>query len=224
MNIKIIRVFTIIISVSILLISANSIAQGPDIKRNLDQRVITFLEKHRGTWVDLNIPMSDGKILYNLIINNGYKNALEIGTSTGLSAIYMAWALSKTGGKLITIEIDNERYQKAISNFKEAGLSEDIDARLADAHELVKTLKGPFDFVFCDADKDWYTNYFIAINPKLKIGGCYTAHNVSDRHWGGGEGTEKFYAYIKKLPYMDTSVDESGGGISISFKRAPIVK
>jgi len=145
--------------------------------------------------------------------------ALDIGTSTGLSAIYMAWALSKTGGKLFTIEIDKGRYQEALANFKEAGLTDYIDARLADAHDLVKTLKGPFDFVFCDADKDWYTNYFIDINPKLEEGGCYTAHNVSSRGWRGGEGTEKFYTFIKTLPYMETTVDESGSGILISYKK-----
>ncbi len=54
----------------------------------------------------MNVPLSDGKILYDLIVKNNYKNAVEIGTSTGHSAIWMAWALSKTGGKLITIEID----------------------------------------------------------------------------------------------------------------------
>ena len=209
----------ITICVFFLLCPAHSVSQEPGINGNLDERVRTFLEKRRGTWVDLNIPMSDGKILYNLIIKSRYKKALEIGTSTGLSSIYIAWALSKTGGKLITIEIDRGRYRKALANFEEAGLADYIDARLADAHDLVKTLKGPFDFVFCDADKDWYKNYFIDINPKLEAGGCYTAHNVSSKGWGGGEGTEKFYNYIKSLPYMETSVDESGGGISISYKK-----
>ncbi len=44
----------------------------------------------------------------------------------------------------------------------------------------LKELKGPFDFVFSDADKDWYKNYFIDVDPKLKVGGCFTAHNISD--------------------------------------------
>ena len=104
-------------------------------------------------------------------------------------------------------------------NFKEAGLADYIDARLADAHDLVKELKGPFDFVFCDADKEWYKNYFIDVNPKLEVGGCYTAHNVSTRRGWGGAGTKEFYDYIRKLPHMETTVDESGGGLSISYKK-----
>ena len=184
----------------------------------LDEKVRMFLETRKGTWYDWNIPYSDGKILYDLVLKNKYKKAIEIGTSTGLSAIWIAWALSKTGGKLITIEIDEGRYKKALANFKEAGLSEFIDARLADAHDLVKKLNGPFDFVFSDADKDWYKNYFIALAPKLEVGGCFTAHNASNT---GSKGIREFIDYIKGLPNFKTTIDTtSSAGISISYKIA----
>ena len=184
----------------------------------LEEKVRTFLEDRRGTWHDWNIPYSDGKILYDLVIENRYTRAVEIGTSTGLSAIWIAWALSKTGGKLITIEIDEGRYQRALANFKEAGLSEYIDARLADAHELVKQLEGPFDFVFSDADKDWYKNYFIDLAPKLAVGGCFTAHNASNTAM---TGIREFLEHVKGLPNFKTTVDTaSRAGISVSCKIA----
>jgi predicted O-methyltransferase YrrM len=164
----------------------------------------------------------DGKLLYDIIIKNNYKSALEIGTSTGHSGIWIAWALSKTGGKLVTIEIDERRHRQAVQNFRDAGLSEFIDARLADAHQLVKELKGPFDFVFSDADKDWYKNYFIDIDPKLKVGGCFTAHNVSERGrgYGGYGGQAQFLTYVRSLPNYETTVNSAGGGVSISYKKA----
>ncbi len=184
----------------------------------LDEKVRMFLENRKGTWHDWNVPYSDGKILYDLVIKNKYKKAIDIGTSTGLSAIWIAWALSKTGGKLITIEIDEGRHKKALANFREAGLSEYIDARLADAHELVEELKGPFDFVFSDADKDWYKNYFIALAPKLEVGGCFTAHNATNI---GSEGIREFIDYVKDLPNFKTTIDTtSRAGISISYKIA----
>jgi caffeoyl-CoA O-methyltransferase len=185
---------------------------------SLDEKVKKFLENHRKEWIDWNVSEADGKVLYDLIIRNKYKKALEIGTSTGHSAIWIAWALSKTGGKLITIEIDESRHETALANFTEAGLSDYIDARLADAHELVKELEGPFDFVFSDADKGWYKNYFIALAPKLEVGGCFTAHNVLRRHWGGiGE----FLDYVEGLSNFETTIDQSSReGISISYKRA----
>ncbi len=203
----------------VFLLPADLLSRGLGKRTDLDQKVITFLEKRQGSWHDLNVPASDGKILYDLIIKNKYRKALEIGTSTGHSTIYIAWALSKTGGKVTTIEIDEKRYRQALANFREAGLSEYIDARLADAHQLVKELPGPFDFVFCDADKDWYKRYFIDLYPKLETGGCYTAHNVSGRSWGMGEGTKEFLDYVKSLRSLKTTVDQSGGGLSISYKQ-----
>lgn len=188
---------------------------------DLDSRVEKFLGSRGGTWHDMNVPASDGKLLYDTILKNNYKSALEIGTSTGHSAIWIAWALSKTGGKLITVEIDEDRYRTAVRNFEEAGLSQYIDARLADAHELVPKLEGPFDFVFSDADKDWYTKYFIAVSPKLSVKGCFTAHNVRESGWGSGGGTGEFLRYIKNRPNYNTTVNSDGAGVSISYKTDP---
>jgi predicted O-methyltransferase YrrM len=188
---------------------------------NIDEKVRKFLSENSGRWYDMNIPTSDGQLLYDIIVKNNYKSALEIGTSTGHSGIWIAWALSKTGGKLITIDIDESRHNTALENFRKAGLSDYIDARLADAHQLVKELKGPFDFVFSDADKDWYKNYFIDVNPKLKVGGCFTAHNISDRGGRGGYGGQsEFLSYIRSLPNYVTTVNSNGGGVSISYKKS----
>jgi caffeoyl-CoA O-methyltransferase len=198
-------------------------SQAAEKERLIDQKVKTFLDKMRNRWRDFNVPEEDGKILYEIIVQNKYKRALELGTSTGHSAIWIAWALSKTGGKLITIEINEGRYTRALANFKEAGLNEYIDARLADAHQLVNELPGPFDFIFIDADKDWYTNYAKALIPKLEPGGCLTAHNVEEPgpvHRGGyWAGTEEYYKYIKGLPEFETGIHpQSRAGIAISYK------
>ncbi|NND80420.1 MAG: methyltransferase, partial [Maribacter sp.] len=179
----------------------------------LDKKVKDFLDSKEGQWYDLNVPSSDGQLLYDIIVQNGYTQALEIGTSTGHSTIWIAWALSKTGGKLITIEIDEARHKEALVNFKKAGLSSYIDARLADAHALVKELDGPFDFVFSDADKGWYINYFKNVAPKLTTGGCFTAHNVrssSSRSYGTGA----YLDYVQKLTNFTTTVDNSGRGLA----------
>jgi predicted O-methyltransferase YrrM len=204
----------------LLTFAAPCYSQDAEKERLMDQRVRKFLDKMKGRWRDLNVPEEDGKILYEIVLQNKYKKALEIGTSTGHSAIWIAWALSKTGGKLITIEIDEGRYRQALANFKEAGLSEYIDARIADAHDLVNELTGPFDFVFIDADKEWYTNYAKALISKLEPGGCMTAHNV-ERGRFGMRGTREYYEYMKSLPAFDTSIHPmSQAGVAISYKKA----
>jgi predicted O-methyltransferase YrrM len=192
-------------------------AQGPAASP-LDERVRAFLAKRQGTWRDLNVPTADGQVLHDLIVKHRFKRALEIGTSTGHSGIWIAWALSKTGGRLTTIEIDRRRHTEALANFKEAGVDSYIDARLGDAHELTRTLPGPWDFVFSDADKDWYTNYLSAVWPKVVPGGCFTAHNVSMR----GSGISEFLAALDRLPDGKTTIDRSSGaGLSITCKGGP---
>jgi predicted O-methyltransferase YrrM len=183
--------------------------------KDLDVRVKAFLDRSRGEWRDLNVPYEDGQVLHDLIVAKGFKHGLEIGTSTGHSAIWIAWAMSKTGGKLVTIEIDKKRHETATRNFEAAGVSAYVDARLADAHELVKELPGPFDFVFSDADKDWYTQYFKDVDSKLQVGGCFTAHNVLQSM----SGIREFLEHVKSRPNYQTTIDRtSGSGISISCK------
>jgi predicted O-methyltransferase YrrM len=183
----------------------------------LDAQVRAFLDRHRGTWRDLNVPESDGRLLYDLVLKHGFTRALEIGTSTGHSGIWIAWALSKTGGKLVTIEIDARRHRQALDNFKEAGLAAYVDARLGDAHRLVPALEGPFDFVFSDADKEWYTNYFQSVWPKVQPGGCFTAHNVAS---ASQRGIREFLEHLKTIADGTTTIDtRSSAGVSITCKR-----
>ena len=133
--------------------------------------------------------------------------------------VWIAWALSKTGGTLITIELDEDRYHKAVSNFEKAGLSKYIIPRLGNAHNLVKELEGPFDFVFSDADKNWYINYFKDLSPKIEPGGCFAAHNVRPPGRKGMPGTQKYLKYVMGLEDYETKVDNSGGGVAISYKK-----
>lgn len=185
---------------------------------DLDAKVRRFLDANRGQWREMNVPAVDGQTLHDIILERKYTRALEIGTSTGHSGTWIAWALSKTGGKLITIDIDERRHRQAVANFETAGLSTFIDARLGDAHAIVPALAGPFDFVFSDADKDWYKNYFVAVLPKLQVGGCYVTHNVSAGRRRGG-GSDDYLAYLLSVPNLETTVDTRGGGMAISYKK-----
>jgi caffeoyl-CoA O-methyltransferase len=192
---------------------------GPAVARQdksspIDATVTRFLDQHRGSWRDLNVPEADGRALYDLVLKNNTKRALEIGTSTGHSGIFIGWALSKTGGKLITVEIDEGRHKEALGHFKEAGVAAFIDARLGDAHVLVPKLDGPFDFVFIDADKEWYTDYAKAVLPKLTVGGLLTAHNVSP-YGGRRQMSGDFYSWIKSQPNLDTTFS---AGVMVSRK------
>jgi len=186
--------------------------------QSLDDRVREFLEAQKGRWRQENVTETDGRLLYDLILKRGYTRALEIGTSTGHSGIWQAWALSKTGGSLVTVEIEEFRHLTAVRNFRSAGLDAWIDARLGDAHTLVEALEGPFDLIFIDADQNWTPGYFRALLPKLAPGGCFAVHNVLSL--GYMKGVQEFLDEARSLALMETSIEpSSGGGISFSFKK-----
>jgi caffeoyl-CoA O-methyltransferase len=183
----------------------------------LDARVRAFLDEHARDWHDLNVPAQDGRILHDIVVENGFTRAVEIGTSTGHSTIWIAWALSKTGGRLVTVEIDERRHDEAEANVAEAGLSDYVELVLGDAHEVVPALEGPYDFVFSDADKDWYINYFDALYPKLTPNACVTAHNVRE---GRGGWQAEYLEHVRAVPDMTTRLHpDARAGIAVTCKR-----
>lgn len=106
---------------------------------------------------------------------------LEIGTYTGYSALCLAEGL-KEGGKLITID-NNEELESVVSRYvNEAGLNGSIEQIIGDATEIVPTLNFKWDIVFIDADKINYSNYFDMVIDKVSQGGYIIADNVL---WSG---------------------------------------
>ena len=104
-------------------------------------------------------------------------SVLEIGTYTGYSAICLAKGLP-SGGRLITIEMNDELEPLARKYFARAGLSEVIDMRIGNALEIIPGLDGPFDLVFMDADKRQYTGYYNLVIEKVVRGGWIIADNI----------------------------------------------
>jgi caffeoyl-CoA O-methyltransferase len=114
---------------------------------------------------------------------------VEIGTYTGYSAICLARGL-RTGGKLITIEINDELARVSNKFFSEAGLDEKIHLINGDALKIIPELDSGIDLVFMDAEKEQYQAYFDLIFPKIKTGGFIIADNTL---WDGKVVFEKEY-------------------------------
>ena len=108
-------------------------------------------------------------------------NILEIGTYTGYSAICLSEGL-KEDGKVVTIDINAELEDFALSYFEKANVSDKIDFRIGNALDIIPTLKEKFDLVFIDADKTNYSNYFDLVIDKLPKGAYIITDNVL---WSG---------------------------------------
>jgi len=122
-----------------------------------------------------------GKLLEMISKMINPENILEIGTFTGYSAICLAKGL-KAGGKLITIEINDELNSFANSYFRKAGLESCIEQMTGSAITIIPLLNKIFDLVFIDGDKREYCDYYNLIIDKVKPGGFILADNVL---WGG---------------------------------------
>ena len=118
-----------------------------------------------------------GQILTMLARMIKPRSILEIGTFTGYSAICMARGL-QPGGKLVTIEVNDELEGIAHKYFTLAGLDQVIDQRIGSALEVLPGLIGPFDLVFIDGDKREYGDYYELIVPRVTAGGWILADNT----------------------------------------------
>jgi caffeoyl-CoA O-methyltransferase len=129
----------------------------------------------------MQVDVIEGRFLQMLVRLSGAKSILELGMFTGYSALMMAEALPDSG-QLITCEIDAKAEAIARRYFAESPHRDKITIRMGPALETIKTLTGPLDLVFIDADKPNYANYYEACLPLLKSGGLVVADNVL---WSG---------------------------------------
>jgi len=165
---------------------------------------------------NMSVDPVDGAYFYKLTTQLKAKRVLEIGTSTGYSGAWFAMALMKTGGKLITLEIDPDRHAEARKNFEAMGLAPIIDARLCNALVELPKLEGPFDIVFIDAWKPDYLKYYELTIHKLRPGGVVLAHNTKNV----AGPMRDFLDRIKTDPTVRTEfLEESIQGLSISWKK-----
>lgn len=160
------------------------------------------------------------------------KRILEIGTAIGYSALRMLEASPEA--EMITIEKDEERYQEALENIQKQQKTNQIDVILGDALEVLPTLqneKKEFDFIFIDAAKGKYREFFDLIHPLVTKNGWLITDNVLFRGYvANPEETPKRYktmvrkliAYNKFLhthPDYITSILPIGDGVMMSYKK-----
>lgn len=108
----------------------------------------------------LSISKEQGENLKQLVTDNKLKNIIEFGTSFGISTLFLAQAAIETAGHIITTELIESKAQKAIENFKKAGVNDLIELRIGDALETLKNHTAPIDLLLLDGWKDLYLPLF----------------------------------------------------------------
>ena len=211
----------------------------------VDERIVTFinsldtqnsdiLEEIEKEALDTYVPIIRKEMqsfLKVLLKMQKPMSILEVGTAVGFSALLMSEYMPD-GGHITTIENYDKRIPIARSNFKRAGKEDMITLIEGDANIVMKDLEGEFDFIFMDAAKGQYINYFPHVMRLLKKGGLLVSDNVLQ----DGDIIESRYAierrnrtihsrmreYLYELKHNDeliTSIIPLGDGVALSFKK-----
>ena len=125
-----------------------------------------------------NVDRETGRFLNLVARSTGARKILEIGSSNGLSTIWLALAAHEAGGTVVGTELLPERAAEANANLAEAGLGDVARVVPGDARSTVGTLEGRFDLVFIDAEKDDYVAHFQAVIDLVRPGALILADNV----------------------------------------------
>ena len=184
-------------------------------KTDAEKRALAVLdEMSKGRWY-LNVTTREGRLMRQLTEAAGAKRVVEVGTSSGYSAIWLALALRATGGKLYTHEIDPKMVKIARANFEKAGVADLITVIEGNAHETVGQHKEPIDLVFLDADKEGYIDYLKKLLPLVRPGGLILGHDMKNPR-----PDPRFIEAITTSADLETSfVMMESYGISLTLKK-----
>jgi predicted O-methyltransferase YrrM len=184
-------------------------------KDDTEKKALDVLQEMGQAGLGMSAPRDDARFLRMLIESTGARHAVELGTFRGYSAIWMSLGLRATGGKLTTFEIDKNNADISRKNIQRAGADSIVTIVEGDAHQEVSKLKGPIDFVFIDADKEGYLDYFNKLLPILKPGGLIVAHNIS-----AARADPNFIKAITSSKEVESLFLSAGNeGISVSMKK-----
>ncbi len=161
-------------------------------------------------------------LFYNILLrSNGAKNILEIGTSVGYSTIWFAEAIRENSGSIISLEQDIKKIERAKKNLESVDLAQYVEILHGDAldtlEKISKESRKKFDFIFIDADKERYIQYFDSCLPLLKKGGIIGADNIvfPERF---GDMMKAYINHVKNTPNVRTVTIPIDNGEEITMK------
>lgn len=142
-----------------------------------DQLLIELEEEARKEKIPIVGPIV-GELLHILARATQAERILELGTATGYSTIFLARAFASARGRLVTIDNDPDMAARAETNFRRAGLDQQIDMIVGDAQEKLSQMNKSFDFIFLDIEKEHYALVLPHCGRLMKQGGLLIADNV----------------------------------------------
>lgn len=164
-----------------------------------------------------NVSAEDGRMLRLLVEAVNAQSVVEVGTSNGYSAIWIAMALQATGGKLTTFENDADRADLARKNFNRAGVENIVTLVEGNNQQNIPQPNGSIDVLFINADKQGYPDYFEKLSTTVRPGGLILAHNIGTEN----KAIQEYLETITTNKDLETVFHTQSGGLSITLKKLP---
>jgi caffeoyl-CoA O-methyltransferase len=184
----------------------------PQANSEAEKQVLAALQEAQDSSPNYqNVPVADGRMLRVLVEATAAKNVVEIGTSTGVSGLWLCLGLQKTGGRLITFEYDAGRALIAHERFQNAGVDRLVTVVNGDAHGAVERLRDPIDILFINADTKGYVDYLDTLLPIVRSGGLVLAHNIGM--------ADNYVKRVRANPALETLFYMEGGGLALTLKK-----
>ena len=163
----------------------------------------------------LHVGAEVAEFLLALIVARGAKHIVELGTSYGYSTLFLAEAARRTGGRVTTYELAEDKQAFARDELAQAGLDGHVDWKLGDAVALLDEVEAGVDFVLVDLWKDLYVPCFEKIYPKLADNAVIAADNMLFPEMARPDA-EAYRAAIRAKSELQSVLLPIGSGIELS--------
>lgn len=154
------------------------------------------------------------KYISLLAMSQKAKSIVEVGTGQGYSTLWLAYAASITGGKVVTCELDPAKAEAAKANLEQANMADHVDILTGDARELLRHQDDPVDFLLIDGEYGQYETYFDVVYKRMGVGATIVADDVV----AAENDLADYTTYVQNHPNLESVTIPLAQGLEFTVK------
>ncbi|MEW5960447.1 MAG: class I SAM-dependent methyltransferase [Chloroflexota bacterium] len=173
--------------------------------------VLSEIERQAGAGIT---PYEAAKLVSILAVSNQAKTIVEVGSGVGYTTLWLAYAVSLTGGQVITCELDPARAEQTRAHLAKAGMAGFVEILPGDARDALRRRTEAVDFLFLDGDNSQYETYFDVVYKQMGVGALIVANGVV----ADEDELADYTTYVQNHPHLESVTVPLGAGLEVSVK------
>jgi len=154
------------------------------------------------------------KFISMLAISKKAKRIVEVGCGVGYATLWLAYAASLTGGKVISCEIEGNKANEAKAHIEKANLGQYVEFLVGDARQQLRNQTETVDLLLIDADPGQYETYFDVVYKSMEVGGLIIADDVIEQE----NDLSDYVSYMQNHPNLESTTVPLGEGLEVTVK------